>query len=381
MIKYSARLLVGIIFWGFSLFVCHSFAAEPPKATQAMLKQLSLSEAILTGLEQELSVPQSWIEAARKEGNLRILSTMDPNQAERFLAPFKERYPFLKVQYSRASEEARIVRTLVAFRNGKLVTDVLTGLSGAYFMYKEANALEDLRNIPTWKNNPEETKDKDGLWVGQDLRYWCMSYNTNKVKNDDLPKRWEDLLTRPIWRNGNLGIGNRPQLWVLMLWSAKGESWIKDFLVRLFNDVKPQRRKEGMNALLELNIAGEFYGSIPAANYRVKQKADIGAPVGLVCPEPIPLMVNEWVILKGAPNLHAARLMINWLLSKEGQIAQFVAEQASPVHKDLRRKEFVPLADQILGKQLAFRDPKVELEIQPKLLKLWDELWAGRTPK
>ena len=132
---------------------------------------------------------------------------------------------------------------------------------------------------------------------------------------------------------------------------------------------------------MELNIAGEFYGSIPAANYRVKQKADVGAPVGLVCPEPIPLMVNEWVILKGAPNLYAARLMINWLLSKEGQIAQFVAEQASPVHKDLRRKEFIPLADQILGKQLAFRDPKVEMEIQPKLLKYWDELWAGRTTK
>ena len=31
--------------------------------------------------------------------------------------------------------------------------------------------------------------------------------------------------------------------------------------------------------------------------------------------------------------------------------------------------------------QLAFRDPKVEMEIQPKLLKYWDELWAGRTTK
>jgi hypothetical protein len=74
---------------------------------------------------------------------------MDPNQAERFFLPFKERYPFLKLQYSRGSEETRIVRTLVALRSGKHVTDVLTGLSGAYFMYKEANALEDLRNIPT----------------------------------------------------------------------------------------------------------------------------------------------------------------------------------------------------------------------------------------
>jgi iron(III) transport system substrate-binding protein len=381
MINHTARLSLVIIFWFFLVLPGRSFSAELPKATQAMLKQLSLNERILSDVDQELVVPRDWIDTARKEGTLRVLSTMDPNQAERFFAPFKERYPFIKLHYSRASEEARIIRTLVAFRNGKLVTDILTGLSGAYFMYKEANALEDLRNIPTWKNNPEETKDKDGLWVGQDLRYWCMSYNTTKVKNEDLPKKWEDLLAKPVWRNGNLGLGNRPQLWALMLWNAKGESWTKDFLLKLFTDVKPQRRKEGMNALLELNVAGEFYGSLPAANYRVKQKADLGAPVGLVCPEPVPLMVNEWVILKGTPNLHAARLMINWLLSKEGQIAQFVAEQASPVHKDLRRKEFVPFADQILGRQTAFRDPKLELEIQPKLLKLWDELWAGRTGK
>jgi len=120
-----------------------------------------------------------------------------------------------------------------------------------------------------------------------------------------------------------------------MLWNTKGESWTRDFLMKLFNDVKPQRRKEGTNAILELNIAGEFLGAIPAATYRVKQKADAGAPISLVCPEPIPLMVNEWVILKGTPNLYASRLMINWLLSKEGQISQFGAENAIPVHKDL----------------------------------------------
>ena len=288
-----------IIFYSLFLVVpSFSFAAELPKATQAILKKHALPERILSGLDQELTLPREWIDAARKEGNLRVLSTMDPNQAERFFLPFKERYPFLKLQYSRGSEETRIVRTLVALRSGKHVTDVLTGLSGAYFMYKEANALEDLRNIPTWNNNPPETKDSDGLWVGQDLRYWCMSYNTRKVKNEDLPKKWEDLVSNPFWRNGNLGIGNRPQLWVLMLWSTKGESWTRDFLMKLFNDVKPQRRKEGTNAILELNIAGEFLGAIPAATYRVKQKADAGAPVSLVCPEPIPLMVNEWVILK-----------------------------------------------------------------------------------
>jgi len=66
----------------------------------------------------------------------------------------------------------------------------------------------------------------------------------------------------------------------------------------------------------------------------------------------------------------------------EGQIAQYVSDYAPPVHKNLQRKELVPFADQIVGKKDAFRNPGVELEIQPKLLAYWDELWlrgGGKT--
>jgi ABC-type Fe3+ transport system substrate-binding protein len=130
-----------------------------------------------------------------------------------------------------------------------------------------------------------------------------------------------------------------------------------------------------MNAMLELTAAGEFYASIPSAEYRTYQKRLDGAPVSYHCPEPVPVAVSEMGILKGAHNINAARLFVNWFLSKEGQIAQYVADYAPPVHKDLQRREFVPFADQILGKKDAFRDPGVELEIQPKLLAYWDELW------
>jgi hypothetical protein len=80
-------------------------------------------------------------------------------------------------------------------------------------------------------------------------------------------------------------------------------------------------------------------------------------------------------ILRGSPNINAARLFVNWFLSKEGQISQYVADYAPPVHKALQRKELLPFADQILGKEIAFRDPALELEVQPKLLELWDQLW------
>ena len=352
-----------------------AFAAPLPKSTEEMLKKLKLDASVLSNIDKELEVPKAWLDGARKEGKLRIYHTVDPPQAEVMFRPFKERFPFISIEYSRASHEDRAIRTLVAFKNKRIVTDILTGLGGSFFLYKEAGALEDLRAIPNLKNNPEGTRDHDGLWVGMHLRYWCMAYNTKALKRDDLPKKWDDLLTNPKFRGGNLALGNRPQLWALTLWKANGEKWAKEFLTKLFTEVKPQLRREGMNANLELLAAGEFNLTIPAAEYRTYQKTLDGAPTSYHCPEPVPAAVSEMGILKGAPNINAARVFVNWFLSMEGQIAQYVSDYAPPVHKNLQRKELIPFAEQIVGKKDAFRDPVIELEIQPKLLAVWDDLW------
>jgi iron(III) transport system substrate-binding protein len=373
MISLAAFLIFPLL-----LLIGHGFgeSAPFPKSTEEMLKKLKLDPKILSDIDQELDVPQAWVEGAKREGKLRVFSTLDPPQAEVLFRPFKERYPFIKnLEYSRASHEDRAVRTLVAYRNKRIVTDILTGLGGSFFMYKDLNALEDMRSLPNWKNNPKDTSDPEGLWVGMHMRYWCMAYNTRALKKEDMPKKWDDLLTNPKFRGGNVGLGNRPQLWALGLWKANGEKWITDFLTRLFSEVKPQLRREGMNAMLELLAAGEFNATIPSAEYRTFQKVLDGAPVSYHCPEPVPVAVSEMGILKGAPNINGARIFVNWFLSKEGQISQYLSDYAPPVHKGLQRKEFVPFAEEILTKKGVFRDPQIELDIQPKLLTMWDELW------
>jgi ABC-type Fe3+ transport system substrate-binding protein len=284
------------------------------------------------------------------------------------------RYPFIKFQYARSSYNARVVKTLIAFKEGRYLVDILTGFGGGYYLYKDANALADLSDIPNFKKLPKGTKDPGGKWLGQRLRYWCMTYNTKQVKKADLPKRWDDLLTNTRWHNRKIGLGNRPQLCMLMLWGVKGKDWATDFMTRLINDVKPQLRKEGTNALISLNIAGEFDAAIPAAAYRTAQYVEKGAPIAWHCPEPIPLAVSGMGILRGTPHIHAAKLFSNWFLSKEGQIAQFAADQAPPVHKDLQTKEFLSFPDEILGKKIAFRGPEAEL-ITKDLFKAWDVLW------
>src|SRR5882724_301479 len=112
-------------------------AAPLPKSTEEILKKLKLDASTLANIDKELEVPKAWLDGARKEGKLRIFSTFDPGQMEVLARPFKERYPFINIEYSRASHEDRAVRTLVAYKNKKIVTDIITGLGGSYFMYKE----------------------------------------------------------------------------------------------------------------------------------------------------------------------------------------------------------------------------------------------------
>ena len=134
-------------------------------------------------------------------------------------------------------------------------------------------------------------------------------------------------------------VGDRPQLWLLMLWKAYGQDWTTDYIDRFFRVVKPQLRKEGMNALISLNAAGEFKLTLPAADYATKLAVDKKAPIGWRCPEPIPTAVSQLGVIKGNPHPNASRLWVNWFLSKEGQIAQYAADQSPPAHRELQTKE------------------------------------------
>ena len=78
------------------------------------------------------------------------------------VAPFKERYPFIKLDYSRGEFNARALRPLIALKEGRYVTDILTGFGGSTHHYQQADALEDLRELPGFKNPLPGTGDPDG---------------------------------------------------------------------------------------------------------------------------------------------------------------------------------------------------------------------------
>jgi iron(III) transport system substrate-binding protein len=355
-------------------------AADLPKATQKALDTLKLKPAILDGLDKELAVPKAWVDGAAKEEGVTILGTWNERDFTKLTEPFRERYPGVNLRYSRTGTAGRGIKVLVALGEGRVIADVLTSIGSATHEFMQMKALADLRDLPGFKNLPSDFVAEDGTWASYRKSFRCIAYNTNKVKKADLPATWDDLVKNPHWRGGRLAISNLPDPWLLSLWVSKGEKWGADFTRALFA-LQPQRRKEGMNATTKLTAAGEADANIPAGEDRTRQYVAKGAPIGYHCPSPVPMTVSQIAMLKQSPHKNGARLFINWILSREGQLVQYATTYAAPVHEALQTPDFLMFADTIMGKPHLVRDDDMlSGDTSDKMHELWDALWVEKAP-
>jgi iron(III) transport system substrate-binding protein len=353
-------------------------AADLPKATQKALSKLKLDTSILNGLDKELTVPQAWVDGAAKEDGVIILGTWNEREFNAMTAPFKERYPKVKLRYNRAGTAARGTKVLVALGEGRVIADVLTSIADATFEFIKMKALADLRELPVYNSIPEDFAASDGTWLSFKTSFRCLAYNTDKVKKEDLPATWDDLVRNPRWRGGALGISNHPDSWLLGLWGKKGEEWGRDFTRRLFEDVQPQRRKEGMTAMTALTAGGEFAANLPAPEWVAQKYKVKGAPIGYHCPSPVPVNTSQIVMLEKSPHKNGARLFINWILSREGQILQYADTFAVPAHKGLQSPQFLPFSETITGKPHIVRDDELLVsDTNKKMQELWERYWTA----
>lgn len=351
-------------------------AATLPPATQKVIAELKLDPSIMKGLDAELAVPKDWLDAAGKEGGVIVFGTWRDDEFRRMTGPFSQRYPSVKLAYNRAGNAARGTKVVLALHEGRVIADVITSVADAYPEFIKLKALADLRELPGFKNLASNYVADDGTWVSYKLAFRCMSYNTDLVKKEDLPRKWDDLVQNPRWGGGKLALSDNPNAWLLALWSANGEQWGKDFTRRLFTQLHPQQRKEGMMALTALTVAGEFHASLPAPERRAESYAEKGAPVGYHCPEPVPITLSQIVMLEKAPHKNGARLFVNWLLSVEGQLLQYATSASVPAHKDLQDPRFIPFADTIIGKPSVARgEDLLGSELGNTMLKTWYSYW------
>ncbi len=348
----------------FAIFaVCAAAALALParaenltSATKKLLSDGELSESVMDGLDKELAVPASLVEAAKKEGKVSVRLQMSPQEFAKVFEVFKARYPGIEYEYVRGVGRARAVAPLVAYKKGTVLADVGSAYESVLPEWRKLDGLVKISDLPAYSGLRKEMKTEAGTDAADKMNYWCMIYSTDRVKPATLPKTWNDLLTAKEWRGGRMAIAsNAAHTWMTQLWGVYGDDWTHNYLDKLFHEVKPQLRKETLAAFGKLTAVGEFDAGFAVAAYISKRDAKKGVPVAAFCPEPIPVTWGWLAAFKGSAHPNAARLFLNWYISKEGQVANYVYASQVPVREDLARKEFLPYPDAVLGKKLALR--------------------------
>jgi iron(III) transport system substrate-binding protein len=280
-------------------------------------------------------------EGARKEGKVTIYSGMIVDQALRPMADaFEKKYPFIKVEYVRAASPQIVQKALAEARAGKMTADVLESTSLAPPVIR--GGLAQSFHSPETDNYPAHLVDKNGLWASTRLSYFGAAYNTNTIKAEDAPKTWEDFLNpkwkgQIAWRVGGGDTG--AELFVTNLRLLWGDAKAEDYIKKLAQqDVVSYT--QSARQLVNQVMAGEYAIALNIFLHHPLISKLKGAPVTPLPIAPIPSLNGTVLLAKNAPEPYAAMLLIDFMLSKDGQNTflagdYFPANPALPPAADL----------------------------------------------
>jgi len=223
----------------------------------------------------------------------------------------------------RAGGSSELANTVMEEKNNPQADAFIGNDAGTLEMMRKEGLLQSYDSEAVRKV-PANLKSEDNTWVGVSARARVIIYNTNLVKENELPKSVFEL-TDPKWKgqvamakssNESL-IGHVTAIRVL-----KGDKAAEDFLKGLLaNQVKVLK---GHTEVRQAVGKGEFKLGLVNHYYYHLQKKE-GSPVGVIYPDQdpdqmgAPLNVSPVGIIKGAKNLEAAQKFVDFLLKPETQ--------------------------------------------------------------
>ena len=275
------------------------------------------------------------IEGAKKEGELTYYSAMIVNQALRPLtAAFQAKYPFIKISYWRADSEEIETKIAAEIRANNPVGDVIEG-TGIGELAVHAGLAQPIVS-PELGAIAERFRDPNRLWVPTRMSYFAMAYNTRLIAAGTQPKTYDDLLDEK-WRSKMawplLSAIGAP-LFVTNLRIAWGDEKAMAFLRRLRAQNIVNFGAGNPRTLVDRVVAGEYPIALQIFAHHPLISAAKGAPVTTQLLAPVASSAGTLVIPKGTRHPYSAALLMDFLLSKEGQRILAAAEYL-PVRPDV----------------------------------------------
>jgi iron(III) transport system substrate-binding protein len=260
------------------------------------------------------------VDAAKKEGTVVWYSTLIVDQLVRpIVGAFEKKYPGVHVQYVRANSTETAIKIINEAKAGKVQADLFDGTNTSEVLKKEGLVEPWLPDSA--KDWPKEVADPAGWWVATNVYVLTPGYNTDLVPKSAAPKTFDDLLD-PKWKgklvwNGSVSTSGAPGFVGNVLTNMgeeKGMAYLKKLSAQKIANLNVSARQ-----VLDQVIAGEYPIALQIFNHHAVISAKKGAPVDWIKMEPATVVLQVASITKGARHPNAAKLLLDYLVSHEGQ--------------------------------------------------------------
>jgi iron(III) transport system substrate-binding protein len=298
-------------------------------------------------------------DGARREGSVVWYCSLTENTVLRPLAQaFAKKYPFVKIDYWRGGSAQIIQKVTAELQARNPVVDVIEG-SGTAVPLIKAKAIVPFTS-PHIADYQEIYRDPRHLWAATRFAYYGLGYNTREVSKADVPKTYEALLD-PQWKGRmawRVGDATGAELFITAARLAMGEDKADAYFARLSGqNIVPYT--SSARSLVNQVIAGEYAMGLNIFLHHPIYSALQGAPSASQAIEPVPSTIGTIQLSRGARHPHAAMLLIDFVLSPDGQ--QVMAREDylpgnSKVEPSDAQKAIVP---RYAGTKEAFVSPEV----------------------
>jgi iron(III) transport system substrate-binding protein len=273
---------------------------------------LSLALLACFGTASRLDA-QGLKEKAEAEGKLMFYATFNAADSKTLVDGFKQLYPKIDAVFYRSTDSAMMERILTENRAGQNLWDVVVTTS-FYGHNLKKRGLLSAYDSPERKFYRDGYKDPQATWTSSYTNYAAFGYNSRAVAKTNVPKSFNDLL-KPEWK-GQIGMDSRAYEWFGTMLKAMGE---EKGLVYMRELAKQTQLRAGRTLLAQLVAAGEFTGALTAYSQTFEVLKPSGAPVDWIYLNPVFANIHPTGVAAKAPHPNAARLFIDFVLSKRGQ--------------------------------------------------------------
>ena len=253
------------------------------------------------------------------KGDVMVYTSIYPDIIDNMCKPnVAKAFPDLKVTWFQGGTEKVKTKMAGEFKANKIGADVLMVADPSYYlkMQKDKRLLDYVS--PNLKD-VISSKDKNGAWSAVRISNMIIAYNSDKLKAEDAPKSWKDLLD-PKWK-GKIAMPS-PMLsgTAYVAVGALADKYGWEYFDKLkANDIHVE---EGNSAIQTKLLNGEYACAMILEENILKLAATKKEPLKVIYPEDGVISVPSPIaIMSTTKNPDGAKALVDWWLSKEGQQA------------------------------------------------------------